>query len=149
MSGGVRQSVTIALALACRPALRITDEPITALDVTIQAQILDLMRKLQKELGMGMLFITHNLGVVAEIANDVAVMYARSIALPTLAHSAPKPALRLNFRRCLVRYAAYAASGEAGLPMLKQLRITSCIKRGFVPNFSAPNLMTARAVLTV
>jgi oligopeptide/dipeptide ABC transporter ATP-binding protein len=76
MSGGMRQRVMIALALACNPALLIADEPTTALDVTIQAQILDLLRKLQAELGMSILFITHNLGVVAEIAHEVAVMYA-------------------------------------------------------------------------
>ncbi|MFN8719491.1 MAG: ABC transporter ATP-binding protein [Rhodospirillales bacterium] len=76
MSGGMRQRVLIALALACNPALLIADEPTTALDVTIQAQILDLLRKLQAELGMSILFITHNLGVVAEIAHEVAVMYA-------------------------------------------------------------------------
>lgn len=76
MSGGMRQRVMIALALACKPSLLIADEPTTALDVTIQAQILDLMRKLQRELGMSILFITHNLGVVAEIAQRVAVMYA-------------------------------------------------------------------------
>ena len=66
----------IALALACRPSLLIADEPTTALDVTIQAQILDLLRRLQAELGMAILFITHNLGVVIEIAHRVAVMYA-------------------------------------------------------------------------
>ncbi|WP_157020218.1 ABC transporter ATP-binding protein [Mesorhizobium xinjiangense] len=76
MSGGMRQRVMIALALACRPALLIADEPTTALDVTIQAQILDLMRRLQREIGMSILFVTHNLGVVAEIAHEVAVMYA-------------------------------------------------------------------------
>jgi peptide/nickel transport system ATP-binding protein len=76
MSGGMRQRVMIALALACTPALLIADEPTTALDVTIQAQILDLLRGLQAEFGMSVLFITHNLGVVAEIAHDVAVMYA-------------------------------------------------------------------------
>lgn len=79
LSGGMRQRATIAMALACNPALLIADEPTTALDVTIQAQILDLLKRLKSERGMGMLFITHNLGVVAEIADRVAVMYAGSI----------------------------------------------------------------------
>jgi len=76
MSGGMRQRVMIALALACNPAVLIADEPTTALDVTVQAQILDLLRRLQAEMNMSILFITHNLGVVAEIAHRVAVMYA-------------------------------------------------------------------------
>ncbi len=76
LSGGMRQRVTIAMALACDPPLLIADEPTTALDVTIQAQILDLLQRLQRERGMAMLFVTHNLGVVAEIAHRVAVMYA-------------------------------------------------------------------------
>ena len=75
----MRQRATIAMALACDPVLLIADEPTTALDVTIQAQILDLLQTLQAERGMGILFVTHNLGVVAEIADRVAVMYAGRI----------------------------------------------------------------------
>ncbi len=79
MSGGMRQRVMIAMALACDPALLIADEPTTALDVTIQAQILDLLRQLQKSMGMAILLITHDLGVVAEMADRVAIMYAGKI----------------------------------------------------------------------
>jgi peptide/nickel transport system ATP-binding protein len=75
MSGGMRQRVMIAMALSCNPSLLIADEPTTALDVTIQAQILDLLQRLQAQFDMSIMFITHNLGVVAEIAHDVVVMY--------------------------------------------------------------------------
>jgi peptide/nickel transport system ATP-binding protein len=75
-SGGMRQRAMIAMALACNPKILIADEPTTALDVTIQAQILDLLRKLQRELGMAIVFVTHDLGVVADICDHVAVLYA-------------------------------------------------------------------------
>ena len=79
MSGGMRQRVVIAMALACNPKLMIADEPTTALDVTIQAQILDLMNMLKEEAGASILFITHDLGVIAEMAQNVVVMYAGKV----------------------------------------------------------------------
>jgi peptide/nickel transport system ATP-binding protein/oligopeptide transport system ATP-binding protein len=88
LSGGMRQRVMIAMALACEPALLIADEPTTALDVTIQAQILELLRDLQQRLGMAILIITHDLGVIAELVDEVIVMYAGKIV-----ESAPVRAL--------------------------------------------------------
>ncbi len=79
LSGGMRQRVMIAMALACGPKLLIADEPTTALDVTIQAQILDLLQALQAETGMAILLVTHNLGIVADVADDVLIMYAGKI----------------------------------------------------------------------
>jgi len=79
LSGGLRQRAMIAIALSCRPSLLLADEPTTALDATVQIQVLILLRKLQKELGMGLIFVTHDLGVAAQIADRVAVMYAGRI----------------------------------------------------------------------
>lgn len=75
LSGGLRQRAMIAMALSCNPSLLIADEPTTALDVTVQAQILELMKELQREFGMSIIYITHNLGVIAEICDEVLVMY--------------------------------------------------------------------------
>ena len=93
LSGGMRQRVMIAMALACRPKILIADEPTTALDVTIQAQILELMRDLQKENDTAILFITHDLGVVNEVADDVAVMYCGEVV-----ERVPAPVLFGNCR---------------------------------------------------
>jgi oligopeptide/dipeptide ABC transporter ATP-binding protein len=96
MSGGMRQRVMIAIAIACRPRLLIADEPTTALDVTIQAQILDLLRELQAELGMSVILISHDLGVIAEFSRQVMVMYAGRVV-----ESAPSAAL---YRRAMHPY---------------------------------------------
>ena len=87
MSGGMNQRVMIAMAIACSPKLLIADEPTTALDVTIQAQILDLLRSLQKERGMALVLITHNMGVVSQMAQRIAVMYAGQIMEERLAQA--------------------------------------------------------------
>jgi len=88
LSGGMQQRVMIAMALACNPALLVADEPTTALDVTIQAQILDLLKELKREIGMSILLITHNLGIVGDLADNVCVMYAGRVV-----EYSPAPAL--------------------------------------------------------
>jgi len=123
MSGGMRQRVMIAMALACRPSILIADEPTTALDVTIQAQILELLERLQQELGMAVILITHDLGVVAETADRVAVMYAGQLV--------EYCDVRAAFRRPLH---PYTAGLQASLPKLgvKQDRLR--VIPGNVPN---------------
>jgi oligopeptide/dipeptide ABC transporter ATP-binding protein len=123
MSGGMRQRVMIAMALACRPAILIADEPTTALDVTIQAQILELLKRLQRELGMAVLLITHDLGVVAETADRVAVMYAGQVVEYCRVDAA--------FTRTLH---PYTAGLLASLPKLGENRERLRVIPGGVPN---------------
>ena len=123
-SGGMRQRAMIAMALACNPRLLIADEPTTALDVTIQAQILDLLRELQEEVGMSILIITHDLGIIAELADEVSVMYASKIV-----ESAPVKEL---FENPLHPYTQglFRSRPEPGKP--KTERLSSI--RGMVPS---------------
>jgi oligopeptide/dipeptide ABC transporter ATP-binding protein len=123
MSGGMRQRVMIAMALACHPAVLIADEPTTALDVTIQAQILELLRRLQQELGMAVVLITHDLGVVAETADHVAVMYAGRVV--------EYCDVRAAFRRPLH---PYTAGLQASLPRLGTTQDRLRVIPGSVPN---------------
>ena len=123
MSGGMRQRVMIAMALACRPSILIADEPTTALDVTIQAQILELLNRLQQELGMAVLLITHDLGVVAETADRVAVMYAGQVVEYCDVGSAFKKPLH-----------PYTAGLLASLPKLGIKQATLRVIPGSVPN---------------
>ncbi len=126
MSGGMAQRVMIAMALACEPELLIADEPTTALDVTIQAQILDLMRRLQRETGTAIILITHDLGVVAEMCDRVAVMYAGEIIEQT--------DTRTLFRKPLHPY----TQGLIGsVPILGQPKDELSTIPGMVPNLIA------------
>ena len=126
LSGGMRQRVMIAMALACRPAVLIADEPTTALDVTIQAQILDLLGRLRRELGMAVLLITHDLGVVAETADRVAVMYAGQVVEQAGVHAL--------FRQPLH---PYTAGLLASLPRLGEARTRLRTIPGQVPDPTA------------
>jgi oligopeptide/dipeptide ABC transporter ATP-binding protein len=123
LSGGMRQRVMIAMALACKPAVVIADEPTTALDVTIQAQILDLLSELQRELGMAVILITHDLGVVAETADHVAVMYAGQVV--------EYANVRETFTKPLH---PYTAGLQASLPKLGEIVDRLRVIPGTVPN---------------
>ncbi len=116
LSGGMRQRVMIAMALACDPSVLIADEPTTALDVTVQAQILDLIKALQRDTGMAVVFITHNLGVVAEIADRVMVMYAGRI-VERGAVDAVMGAPLMPYTRGLIRAVPALALPDAFAPL--------------------------------
>ena len=124
LSGGMRQRVMIAMALSCNPALLIADEPTTALDVTIQAQILELMKELQEKLGMALLLITHDLGVVAEQADEVAIMYAGKIV--------ERSAARSIFERPLHPYTVGLLNSLPGVGAKKKNRLEAI--PGVVPS---------------
>jgi oligopeptide/dipeptide ABC transporter ATP-binding protein len=124
LSGGMRQRVMIAMALSCNPSLLIADEPTTALDVTIQAQILELMKELQDKIGMALLLITHDLGVVAEQANQVAIMYGGKIV-----ERGPTEAI---FARPLHPYTIGLLNSRPGTGAKKKKRLDAI--PGVVPN---------------
>lgn len=128
LSGGMRQRVMIALAMACNPTLLIADEPTTALDVTIQAQILALMGRLQKETGMSMLFVTHNLGVVAQYADAVAVMYAGRIVESARVHdlfARPEHPYTQGLLACLPGVARRLAGDAASATATKRRKLVA------------------------
>jgi peptide/nickel transport system ATP-binding protein len=127
LSGGMRQRVMIAMALACDPQLLIADEPTTALDVTIQAQILDLMRRLREETHAAIILITHDLGVVAEVCDEVVVMYAGQVV-----ERAPVQTL---FR---FPQHPYTVGLLGALPRLDTRRARLAAIEGTVPNMTAP-----------
>lgn len=111
LSGGMRQRAMIAMALSCNPSLLIADEPTTALDVTVQAQVLDLLKELQQEFGMAVMIITHNLGVIAEMSHDVSVMYLGKIVEYASAHDIFHNPMHPYLRALLKSVPSLAAKG--------------------------------------
>ena len=129
LSGGLRQRAMIAMALICRPAILIADEPTTALDVTIQAQILKLMKDLQAEFGMSILFISHDLGVVANIADEVVVLYrGRVMERGTCAELLERP--QHPYLRALLRRAAAAYGRGAAAGLLREVAVDAALTLG-------------------
>ena len=161
LSGGLRQRAMIAMALSCNPRLLLADEPTTALDATVQVQVLILLRRLQRELGMGMIFVTHDLGVAAEIADTVAVMYAgrivesgpvargaaarRRIPIPPGCSPRPCTASRATATSTRSPAARPICGAAAGLQLRAALRPADAECRDAVPapRFPAPGRMAA------
>jgi oligopeptide/dipeptide ABC transporter ATP-binding protein len=138
LSGGMRQRVMIAMALACEPSLLIADEPTTALDVTIQAQILDLIAKLREKLGMSIVLITHDLGVVAEVASHVVVMYAGRVvecAPVTTLFAHPRHPYTRGLLRSLPSFEAAVAEPSADGAPRRRARLP--VIEGIVPDLMA------------
>jgi peptide/nickel transport system ATP-binding protein len=165
LSGGMRQRAMIALALACRPKLLLADEPTTALDATVQVQILLLLRELQRELGLAVIFVTHNIGVAIEIADRIAVMYAGRIVevgdcrsvVRNAAHPYTKGLLAARAERTLTKTERLVAipgappdlanlpPGCAFAPRCKEA--TAMCQAGVPPEFSVGEAHRARCIL--
>jgi oligopeptide/dipeptide ABC transporter ATP-binding protein len=124
LSGGMRQRVMIAMALSCNPEILIADEPTTALDVTIQAQILDLLGELKEKIGMAMILITHDLGVVSQVADDILVMYSgRAVEFGSVSEvmKNPKMPYTRGLLECLPRFEHGAASTQNKIKVRRKL----------------------------